>query len=72
MLANKDSDEDRKLFELAFGPRPAEELYDLAKDPDQMNNVALDPAYARAKQKLAQRLQSKLLNGLRDRFAPES
>ncbi|MEN8694587.1 MAG: sulfatase [Akkermansiaceae bacterium] len=29
-----------------FGDRPAEELYDLAKDPYQVNNLAGDPAYA--------------------------
>ena len=29
-----------------FGERPAEELYDLAKDPHQINNLAADPAYA--------------------------
>jgi N-sulfoglucosamine sulfohydrolase len=27
-------------------PRPAEELYDVAKDPDNINNLAADPAYA--------------------------
>jgi len=31
-----------KIF---FGPRPAEELYDLGKDPDEINNLALDPAF---------------------------
>ena len=28
------------LAELSFGMRPAEELYDLKKDPEQMNNRA--------------------------------
>lgn len=28
-----------------FGKRPAEELYDLEKDPHQVNNLAADPAY---------------------------
>lgn len=28
-----------------FGKRPAEELYDIAADPHQMNNLALDPSY---------------------------
>src|SRR5262245_34017176 len=30
----------------AFEHRPKEELYDLAKDPDELKNVAADPAYA--------------------------
>ena len=29
-----------------FGPRPKEELYDMDKDPHQINNLAHDPAYA--------------------------
>lgn len=28
-----------------FGVRPSEELYDIAADPHQMNNLALDPTY---------------------------
>ncbi|MBM3859542.1 MAG: sulfatase [Verrucomicrobia bacterium] len=43
-------------YEYAFGKRPAEELYDLRKDPDQATNVAADPAYARAKRELSSRL----------------
>jgi uncharacterized sulfatase len=43
-------------FDRAFGKRPAEELYDLRKDPDQTTNVAADPAYAARKEKLAAQL----------------
>jgi N-sulfoglucosamine sulfohydrolase len=32
-------------FQRGFGKRPMQELYDLRTDPDQMNNVAADPAY---------------------------
>ncbi len=39
-------------FKAAFGKRPGEELYDLATDPDQMINRALDPAYADVKRAL--------------------
>ncbi len=44
-------------YNYAFGKRPAEELYDLRKDPDQVANVAADPAYAQQKGELAARLQ---------------
>jgi arylsulfatase A-like enzyme len=39
----------RPFFELAFAKRPAEELYDLAKDPDQLTNVAQRPDLAEVK-----------------------
>ena len=47
-------------FEYAFGKRPAEELYDLRKDPEQVQNIAADPAYAAQKQKLADELMKRL------------
>jgi arylsulfatase A-like enzyme len=50
----------KKLYELAFGKRPAEELYDLGKDPDQFVNLADDPAYAEIKKELAERLREEL------------
>lgn len=43
-------------FNYAFGKRPAEELYDLRADPDQMRNVAGDPAHAAVRTEMAQRL----------------
>lgn len=46
-----------KYHYLAFGKRPAEELYDLRTDPGQLTNVAADPAYAAAKNTLSARLQ---------------
>ena len=50
----------RRLYDLAFAKRPAEELYDLRKDPAQMANVAADPAYSRVKEQLAARLLAEL------------
>ena len=44
------------FVQMAVGKRPAEELYDLRKDPDQTNSVAADPAYAEASKQLATRL----------------
>ena len=60
MLKYRDDPKVKKLFELAFGKRPAEELYDLRKDPDQLNNVAGQPEYAKEKSKLAADLMAKL------------
>lgn len=50
----------KRLFDLAFGLRPAEELYDLKWDPDQLVNVAGRPGYAAAKRALADRLLHEL------------
>jgi N-sulfoglucosamine sulfohydrolase len=41
----------------AFINRPREELYDLARDPDELKNVAADPAYAGVLKDLRQRLK---------------
>jgi len=53
MLKYQNEPQVAQLFDLAFGKRPAEELYDLQKDPDQLNNVAGKPEYTMAKNKLA-------------------
>ncbi len=60
MIANADLPEVAPLYELAFGMRPAEELYNLRCDPDQMVNVAHIPEYDR----IRRRLQSELLEYL--------
>lgn len=45
-------------YELCFGKRPAEELYELKTDPWQIRNVAADPARAAVKRQLRRRLES--------------
>lgn len=50
----------KPLFDLAYGKRPREELYDLKKDPYQVNNVAADPAYAAVHAELERRLMDEL------------
>lgn len=60
MMDHRDDPEVRPLFKLAFERRPAEELYDLHKDPNQLKNVAADPAYAKTKSDLSRRLMSEL------------
>ena len=51
----------RWLADYSFAPRPAEELYDLRADPDQIKNLAADPAQAAVHRKLAARLDAELL-----------
>ncbi|MEM7307678.1 MAG: sulfatase-like hydrolase/transferase [Planctomycetota bacterium] len=60
ILALEHSDEERRFFEWSFGKRPAEELYDVLADPDQLRNVAADPGYAEDKARLAARLDAEL------------
>jgi uncharacterized sulfatase len=47
-------------WQLGFERRPAEELYDLRKDPDYLHNVAGDPAYETSRARLAKRLMDTL------------
>ncbi len=62
MVSNQDKDAyHRKLFSLAFEKRPEVELYDLNQDPDQLNNLANDPAYTETKASLGQRLMDELI-----------
>ena len=49
-----------RFFDFAFGRRPAEELYDLTKDPHQMQNVADDPTYKNSLKQLSERLMTVL------------
>ena len=50
----------RRLYDLAFAKRPAEELYDLKNDPHQLQNVADRPEYAAARDELARKLTTLL------------
>ena len=49
-------DKPQPYFDLCFGKRPAEELYVLKSDPDQVNNVAARPEFAKIKNELAARV----------------
>lgn len=61
LVAHREQDADtRRLYDLAFGKRPAEELYDLRKDPNQLHNVIDLPAYAETRLSLARQLTDRL------------
>ncbi len=51
---------EQKHWLLAFGKRPAEELYDLSRDPDCLSNLAADPAYRARKAQLKQQTEREL------------
>lgn len=63
LIARKDDNpEMQRLYAASFGPRPPEELYDMEKDPFELNNIAADPAFAGVKKKLSERLMEHLTN----------
>lgn len=67
MYENRDLDQrHRELFDLSFGKRPAEELYDLRSDPEQILNVATNPSYSEQ----MKTLREKLFKQLRDSNDP--
>ncbi len=51
-----DNSENQIWFDRAFAQRPAEELFDLRADPDQIRNVAQDSKYAEVRKQLSERL----------------
>jgi N-sulfoglucosamine sulfohydrolase len=69
MVAQKDKF--ARQYDLGFGKRPEEELYDLAKDEFQMNNVAANGKYADPKRKLWDRLRQYLQDTGDKRLAGE-
>jgi N-sulfoglucosamine sulfohydrolase len=58
LMTNRESH--AKYFDYAFTARPEFELYDLKRDPDQVENVASNPEYAEAFDGLTDRLMTTL------------
>ena len=61
MMAHKEQPAVKPLFELGMGKRPAEELFNIVKDPYELHNLAADPAYKAIKDKLAEQMQAYLV-----------
>ena len=61
----------RRVMEWAFAKRPAQELYDLRHDPDQLHNVAEEPAHAATKSDLSARLMQALTAALDPRVVEQ-
>ena len=60
MLQHRDDEKGRRLHNLWFEPRPAEELYDCERDPSQIHNLAGQPQHAAVQRKLAAELEAHL------------
>lgn len=60
LVAHRQDPQWRWHYDYAFAPRPAEELYDVRNDPDQIKNLAADPAFAKVKQQMGEQLLSTL------------
>lgn len=56
LVAHRHEAQWKRFYDIAFAKRPGEELYDLRQDPQQVKNVAADPAYAKARARLAAQL----------------
>ena len=57
IVDHRDDPKMQPYFELSFSKRPEEELYDLRKDPNQIVNVANDPAYESSLKQLRTRVE---------------
>tara|TARA_B100001123_G_scaffold313487_1_gene350658 strand:+ start:3495 stop:5096 length:1602 start_codon:yes stop_codon:yes gene_type:complete len=61
VIEHRNEEENRIYYDYAFAKRPAEELYDLRKDPEYMTNVAEETDYQEAKLKLSRELMNTLV-----------
>ncbi|HET6422101.1 MAG TPA: sulfatase [Planctomycetaceae bacterium] len=60
LIHQRENSQWKRQYDYAFGKRPAEELFDLRTDPDQMTNVAADPQYAATRAALSMQLMETL------------
>ena len=60
LVGQRNNPQWKPLFELAYGKRPREELYDLKTDPHQVVNVAAEPKYEKVRADLERRLMDEL------------
>ena len=60
MVQHHDDYSWKEYYERAYGKRPRFELYDLNKDPDQINNIAGKPEIEETEAALKERLMAEL------------
>lgn len=58
LVAHRNDPQWKWHYDYAFAKRPAEELYDLRNDPDQVKNVAGDKNYETTRKAMAERLMN--------------
>lgn len=61
ILNNRRQGVDKTFWAMAFGKRPAEELYDLKKDPDCVVNLAAQAKYQATKKAMEKEMEARLL-----------
>ncbi len=60
LVTHRAEPEWKRYYDMAFSPRPREELYVFADDHDQLRNVATDPQFAASRDELNRRLMDEL------------
>lgn len=60
LLDHRNDPNVKPYYDLSFAKRPAEELYDISKDPDQLVNLAAEKDYAKIKTRLSAILMNEL------------
>jgi len=60
LVGQRDNPQWKWHYDLAFAPRPREELYDLRTDPHEVTNLAADPKYAKVREELNAKLMAEL------------
>lgn len=60
VLALRRAGKEKKYWQLAFGKRPAEEFYDLRRDPDCLTNLAEQPPSRATKEAMRKRMERAL------------
>lgn len=72
MMDHRNQENVKDLFQLGFGLRPAEELYDVNKDPFQIHNMAADTSMISIKESLSAKLNTWMVETNDPRVNPSS
>lgn len=59
---NRNNQKFSQSFQLIFGKRPAEEIFDVKADPDQLHNLAENPSFMDVKARLSAQMRAYLIS----------